>query len=83
MPKDAPDYLSYLLRLWCNDGGTQSNWRASLDSSLTGERHSFASLDELFVFLRRQTGAKCDASGDEGVTKAQHEAHQRPPTTQE
>jgi hypothetical protein len=32
-------------------------WLASVESSLTGKRQGFASLDDLFAFLRRQTGA--------------------------
>ena len=30
-------------------------WRASLESSLTGEKQRFPNLDSLFTFLRRQT----------------------------
>jgi len=59
-PRGQPGYLSYLLRLWQVDhqgithqeGGTL--WRASVESSLTGERQGFASLEELFEFLHRQ-----------------------------
>jgi len=62
-----PDYLSYLLRLWRggDDGGPQGAgekpvWRASLESARTGERRSFATLDDLFDFLRGQTGTLPD-----------------------
>lgn len=63
-------YQSYLLRLWQDNSGRplcsrdeatpghiedKAVWRASLESSLTGEKQSFASLDSLFTFLRRQT----------------------------
>ena len=62
-------YLSYLVRLWqdndddlpCPEGrGLNPNkgtvvWRASLESAGTGERQSFASLDDLFAFLLEQT----------------------------
>lgn len=56
------EYLSYLLRLWQADAPGQDprpgppEWRGSLESSLTGERLGFANLEELFVFLQRQTG---------------------------
>lgn len=50
-----PDYLSYLLRLWRIRGETAA-WRGSLESPLTGARLGFGSLDELFAFLREQTG---------------------------
>ena len=57
----SPDYLSYLLRLWRARGEVDS-WRASLESPLTGERLGFGSLDELFSFLREQTGALPDGA---------------------
>ena len=52
---EQPDYLSYLLRLWRVEGGRQAIWRASLKSSSTGEQVGFASLEELFDYLRAQT----------------------------
>jgi len=62
--QEWPDHLSYLLRLWQESDAGQSHpagkkaaWRASLESVRTGERRSFASLDELFDFLREQTSA--------------------------
>jgi len=63
-------YQSYLLRLWQDHCGTplgargeapvghmddKAVWRASLESSLTGEKQRFSNLDSLFTFLRRQT----------------------------
>jgi hypothetical protein len=63
MAKGRPDYLSYLLRLWrvSGDGelpgmGRKAIWRASLESTRTGELETFASLDELFDYLREQAG---------------------------
>jgi hypothetical protein len=54
MGTGQPDYLSFLLRLWhVGDGDRQTLWRASLQDSLTGERVSFATLEELFAFLRQ------------------------------
>ena len=73
MSNDQPDYLSYLLRLWREDGKKASNWWASLESALTGKRYVFPCLIELFAFLQRQTVAGCDADEDEGATG------QRPP----
>jgi hypothetical protein len=73
MEPERPHYLSYLLRLWRNDGELKTAWRASLDSSLTGKRRSFASLDDLLAFLRRQTGAGCEADGDERAAGEQSE----------
>ena len=69
MKKKWPDYLSYLLRLWReNNAGhhhrseKQHVWRASLENSLTGKRQGFRSLDDLFMFLRRETGVEMDAT---------------------
>lgn len=50
-----PDYLSYLLRLWRAEGSAGA-WRGSVESPQTGERLGLGSLDELFAFLREQTG---------------------------
>ena len=50
----SPYYLSYLLRLWGAGKGAESTWRASLESPMTGERHGFASLKDLFAFLQAQ-----------------------------
>lgn len=55
------DYLSYLLRLWRVDeaptGAAEDViWRASLESPFTGERMSFACLEDLCDFLREQIG---------------------------
>ena len=64
MAKDQPDYLSYLLRLW-RVSEEKATWRASLESSRTGERKGFASLDDLFDFLHRQIDAVSDENSDE------------------
>lgn len=63
MTHERVDYLSYLLRLWRENGGEKSQcgaaravWRASLETP-SGESHGFASLDDLCSFLRRQIGA--------------------------
>ena len=53
MAKSPTAYQSYLLRLWKEDDGTV--WRASLDSTETGERLGFENVDALFAFLKTQT----------------------------
>jgi hypothetical protein len=68
MSQERAIYLSYLLRLWSIRVDGETVWRASLESGLMGQRQAFASLDDLFGFLRRQTGASRDqtrVSGDE------------------
>jgi hypothetical protein len=52
--KRPKHYLSYLLRLWQSGKGREATWRASLESSATGERQGFASLKDLFAFLEIQ-----------------------------
>jgi hypothetical protein len=54
MSKEQPDYISYLLRIW-RSNGDKTDWRASLQNPHTGERIGFASIDELCIFLRKQT----------------------------
>jgi hypothetical protein len=61
--RQPPDYLSYLLRLWRIQGEAAA-WRCSLESPHTGERLGFGSLDELFAFLREQTGMLPDGACD-------------------
>jgi hypothetical protein len=51
-----PDYISYLLRLWRVDHGRDVHWRASLQRPGTEEPLWFADLEDLFEFLRAETG---------------------------
>lgn len=67
MAKGQLEYLSYLLRLWRVSGageldgmGREAIWRASLESTRTGERTGFAGLNELFDFLQEQTGERVE-----------------------
>ncbi|GIK57139.1 MAG: hypothetical protein BroJett015_28020 [Chloroflexota bacterium] len=46
-----PDYLAYLVRLWHEGEGV---WRSTVENPHTGERHAFADVEALFVFMRRQ-----------------------------
>jgi hypothetical protein len=55
--QEQPVYVSYLLRLWSVSIDGDVAWRASLESALAGQRQPFADLDDLFDFLRRETGA--------------------------
>jgi hypothetical protein len=79
-------YLSYLLRLWqenkrvpgCPGGKERRHhtavnavWRVSLESSLTGSVHGFASLDDAVAFLRRQTGEVSDTDDAEVPIESQ------------
>ncbi len=55
MTAEHSDYVAYLLRLWRSETDGEAVWRASIESPRTGERRGFASLDQLFEFLREQT----------------------------
>ena len=54
MSKQKQRYLSFLLRLWPVKENDHIVWRVSLESSHTGERWGFATLDALCAFLRQQ-----------------------------
>jgi hypothetical protein len=47
------EYVAYLLRLW-RESRDRATWRASLQSPHTGEQLGFATVDDLFDFLKRQ-----------------------------
>jgi hypothetical protein len=54
-------YRVYLLRLWQAEGKDgQPVWRASLEDARSGERHAFADLERLCVFLEQQTATWTD-----------------------
>lgn len=64
-PEDPVTYRSYLLRVW-QEGKAGDSWRASLQSAATGERQGFASLDDLFGYIRSQIEAASDLYQDVG-----------------
>lgn len=51
-------YLSYLLRLWKESSHVPPLWRASLQSPHSEEIHGFSGLEDLFDYLKDQTGEK-------------------------
>ena len=56
MSKPDNDYNSYLLRLRRVKSGDTSFWISSLESTATGERRSFPTLDALVAFLDAEYG---------------------------
>jgi hypothetical protein len=50
----SPGYCSFLLRMWQTSDGEGLTWCASLEQPGTRERRGFATLDQLFDFLRDQ-----------------------------
>ena len=72
MTKQQAGYLSYLLRLWrvSDQQGPEASservaWRASLEDPRTGELHKFASLEEVFDFLRAHMELKPQPSASQ------------------
>jgi hypothetical protein len=62
--EEQQDYFSYLLRLWKTGGGERLLWRASLKSVHDGQQVGFASLEDLFHFLRTCTSTVRASEGD-------------------
>jgi hypothetical protein len=51
---ESDRYQVYLLRLWRARCQGQWEWRASIESPGTGERQSFADLEQLSAYLEEQ-----------------------------
>ena len=60
-------YFSYLLRMWQTRDGEACAWRASLEQPGTQERRGFATLEELFDFLRQQVSPSPEQAEDEAA----------------
>jgi hypothetical protein len=50
------NYDSYLLRIWNQESGPESKWRATLESTATHQVHCFSCLEGLFRFLDSRAG---------------------------
>lgn len=53
------EYHSYLLRLWRSEPA--SSWRVSVESTRTGQRRQFTSVEELFEYILSIMAASEDA----------------------
>lgn len=77
MPGKPTTYASYLLRLWQADEAGRHIWRASLESTGTGERSNFANLEALLDFLTAQfrsiPGSRESSAPPEGTPPAERE----------
>ncbi len=60
---DPPEYFSYLLRLWRENGKDGMSWRVSLESTETGDRLGFANLDLMFEYIKGQTKLRYKEKG--------------------
>ncbi len=68
-------YMSCLLRLWQARTEGEPTWRAWLEDASTGERLGFASLDELFDYLKAKVSfLECvsQSPDDDSISHAEH-----------
>ena len=54
---DRMEYRSFMLRIWRAGRANSSEWRASLESVVTGERRGFAGLEALLGYLQQEVYA--------------------------
>jgi hypothetical protein len=70
-PRESQEYFSYMVRLWkAADEHGKPVWRATLETPITREVHTFANLGSLFAFLQDQTEPVVDHEGNEGNEEA-------------
>jgi hypothetical protein len=68
MTEALPASQAYLLRLWQASNAGTPVWRVSIVNVHTGERHGFADLDSLLLFLKEQTSGDARPSHDRPST---------------
>ena len=61
MAEKTREHLAYMLRIWSVRDDRKVLWRASLQNAQTSERRGFASLEDLFEYLRSQATAMAEA----------------------
>jgi hypothetical protein len=61
---DGATYYSYLLRIWQVPNNDERAWRIQLENVQTGEKHGFASLEELLVYLGQVTAQEGNPTGE-------------------
>lgn len=54
MPTSSLEYTSFLIRLWREPSASEQNWLVQVEHIPGGEKEYFASLEELFAFIRAQ-----------------------------
>lgn len=67
MAVTAKEYQAYLVRIWSVKGNGGVIWRASVTNAHTNASQGFATLDELFAFLRAGAGHTVEATADSAV----------------
>ena len=69
-------YRAYLVRLW--QDSAEGPWRAMAREAESGEEHRFATIEQLFLFLHRQTQGR-EAAGEDGAAGEETLTGPRPP----
>ncbi len=64
MTKPKPEQV-YLIHIWAVEEGGKLVWRASLESVWSGERQVFASLEDLFSFIKIQMQTFSERAAEE------------------
>jgi hypothetical protein len=64
-------YHSFLLRLWSIMDKGKQEWRASLESVESGEKHGFTSLEELLAYISQLTASEDQVSAQAREGEAQ------------
>ena len=61
---NADTYYSYLLRMWQVPTSEEHTWRIQLENVQSGEKHGFASLEELLAYLSQVTTRENNLTGE-------------------
>jgi len=85
MSAEPDHYQTYLLRLWRVPRQGQWQWCASLESRHTGERQSFATVEQLLAFLSERCSGceedgetpRCSAKSAERSSRVREVPHKR------
>jgi hypothetical protein len=64
MMHEEEGYVAYLLRLWPVRNGESTQWRASLESPYSGERHGFVDLEAMLAFLEQEVRKRQGERGE-------------------
>lgn len=67
MAVTAKEYQAYLVRIWSVKGNGGVVWRASVTNAHTNARQGFATLDELFAYLRAGASGDVRSTADSTV----------------
>ena len=69
MGRQPTPYVAYLVRFWSDRAGVESAWRVHLLDAHGEGRWGFATLDDLFCFLRAELSRRRQAQRGTGEDK--------------